>query len=104
MFSVVPALGAFAQDAVVIFFCFFDETFQTDVASDFVALLVEREQGEQARHPAVAIAERMNAKEIENQGADGNKRRDVILINGVAIDEAEFIHCGGRAVADWLLL
>ena len=38
----------------------------------------------------------MNAEEIENERADGNERRDVVLINGVTIDEAEFIHSGGR--------
>jgi hypothetical protein len=59
-------------------------------------LLVEREQSEQARDATVAVAERMNAEEIENERADGNERRDVILINGVMIDEAEFIYGGGR--------
>ena len=33
---------------------------------------------------------------IQNQCADGHERGDVVLINGVAIDEAEFIHGSGR--------
>ena len=96
VFAVVPALGAFLQDVVVIFLRLFDEAFQADVASDFVTVLVEREQGQEAGHPPIAVAEWMDAKEIENERADGNERRDVILINGVAIDQAEFVHGGGR--------
>ena len=38
----------------------------------------------------------MDAKEIENERADGHERRNVVLINGVAIDDAEFIHGGER--------
>jgi hypothetical protein len=59
-------------------------------------LLVKRQQGQQARDTTVAVAERMDAKKIQNERADGHKRRDVILINGVTIDEAEFVHGGGR--------
>ena len=96
VFAVVPALGAFLQDMVVIFLRLFDEAFQADVAPDFVAVLVKREQGKETGHRPIAVAERMDAKEIENERADGNKRRDVILVNGVAIDQAEFVHGGGR--------
>ena len=98
VFAVVPALGAFLQDVVVIFLCLFDEAFQADVAPDFVAVLVKREQGQEAGHAPVAVAERMDAKEIENECADGHERRDVVLIYGVAIDEAEFVHGGGRGL------
>jgi hypothetical protein len=66
------------------------------VASDFVTLLVDGQQREQARDAAIAVAERMDAKKIQHQRADGDERRDVILINGVAIDEAKFIHGSGR--------
>jgi len=38
----------------------------------------------------------MDAKEIKDERSDGNQGRDVILINGVAIDQAEFIHGGRR--------
>ena len=84
------------QDVVVVFLRFFDEPLQADVAPDFVAVLVERQQREQARDATVAVAERMDAKKIQNERADGHERRDVVLIDGVAIDEAEFIHGGGR--------
>lgn len=55
MFAVVPPLGALLQDVVVILFRLFDETFQADVTSDFVTLLVEREQREQAGDATVAL-------------------------------------------------
>ena len=41
MFAVVPALGALLQNAVVILFRLFDQAFQADVASDFVAFSVQ---------------------------------------------------------------
>ena len=63
---------------------------------DFVAVLVERQQREQAGDAPVAVAERMDAEEIQHERADGHERRDVVLVDGVAIDEAEFIHGGGR--------
>lgn len=93
----VPALGTFLQDVVVIFLRLFDKSFQADVKSDFVAVLVKCEQGQEAGHAPIAVAERMDAKEIENERADGHERRDVVLINGMAIDESEFVHGGGRA-------
>ena len=68
------------QDVVVILLRLFDEPLQTDVTSDFVAVLVQREQGEQARHASVAVAEWMDAKEIKDERADGHERRDVVFV------------------------
>ncbi len=82
MLAVVPAFGTCVQDVIVIFLRFFDEAFQADVASDFVAVLVKREQGQEAGHSSISVAKRMDAKKIKNERADGHERRDVVLING----------------------
>ena len=73
VFAVVPALGAFLQDVVVILLRLFNEAFQAEVAPDFVAVLVQCEQGEEARHAPVVVAEWMDAKEIEYQCANSNQ-------------------------------
>ena len=38
----MPALGAFLEDAVVVFFRLFDEPLQADVSAHFIAVLIER--------------------------------------------------------------
>ena len=83
VFAVVPALGALLQDVVVIFLRLFNETFQTDVASDLVCLLVNGKQREQAGDAAIAVTEWMDAKEIENQCADGNANTHAKLSSNV---------------------
>jgi hypothetical protein len=40
------------QDVVIIFLRLFDETFQANVTSDFVAVVVKRKQGQEAGHAA----------------------------------------------------
>ena len=50
--AVVPALRALLQDVVIIFLRLFDETFQANVTSDFVAVVVKRKQGQEAGHAA----------------------------------------------------
>ena len=42
VFALVPALGAFLEDAVVVFFRFFDKPLQADVSAHFIAVLIER--------------------------------------------------------------
>ena len=97
MFAVVPALGALLQNVIVILFRLFNEPFQADVTPDFVTLLVEREQSEQAGDATVTVAERMDAKEIQDQ-CGGCDRHNVLLVQRVAVKQAEFIHSGRRGL------
>jgi len=91
----VPASGTAVEDFVVILFGLLDETFETDVAADFVAVLVKRQQCEQTRDATIAVAERMNAEKVEDQRGDGDERRNVVLIQRVTVEQAEFVHGGG---------
>jgi hypothetical protein len=43
MFAVVPVLGAFTENMVIILLGFFEESFEADITSDFVAMLIKRE-------------------------------------------------------------
>ncbi len=92
----VPALGALLEDVIVVVFPFFDEPLQANVPAHFVSVLVERQQREQAGDAAIAVTERVDAKEIEHECPDGHERRNLVLVDGVAIDEAEFIHGSWR--------
>jgi hypothetical protein len=38
----------------------------------------------------------MDAEEVEHERGQGEERRDVVLIERVAVEQAEFIHGGGR--------
>ena len=96
MLALVPALGALLEDVVVVFFRLLDEPLQADVSADFIAMLVECQQGKQAGDATVAVPKRVDAEEVEHKRADGHERWDMVLVDGVAIDEAEFIHGGGR--------
>ena len=96
MFALVPALGALLEDVVVVIFSFFDQPLQADVPAYFIAMLVKRQQREQAGDAAIAVTERVDAEEIEHECADGHEGRDAVLIDGVPIDETEFIHGGWR--------
>ena len=53
-----------------------DETLQADVPTDLITVMIECEQREQSGHAPGAVAERMDAQEVENQRTDGNYRRD----------------------------
>lgn len=94
--ALVPAVGALVQNLVVVFFGLLDQAFQADVPADFVALLVERQQREETGDTAVAVSKRVDAEKIEHERADGDERQDMVLVDGVAIDKAEFLHGGGR--------
>ena len=59
-------------------------------------MLVERQHGKQTGDAAVAVTKRVHAQEIEHERADGHERWDMVLVDGVAMDEAEFIHGVGR--------
>lgn len=95
VFAFLPALGTALQGIVVIFLRFFGESFQADVAAHFVTVLVQRQQGEESGHAPVAVAEGMDAGEVQHQRGGGDERWDVFLFQGMAVEQAEFIHGGG---------
>ena len=61
---VPPARAAFER-VVVGVARLFDDAFEADVAPDAVVKMVEQEQREETRRPAVAVAERVNTEEVE---------------------------------------
>ena len=63
--AVVPVAGAFFQCLVIPFFVLFDHPFQADVAADFKPQMVTLQEKQQPRDSSVAVAERMDAEEIE---------------------------------------
>ena len=91
-FAIVPAVGTELEAFVVGLPRFLNEAFQADVATHLVAVLVERQQGEQPRYAAVTVPERVNAKKIQDEGGDGDKRRDILLVKGVLVVLAEFFY------------
>ena len=71
---------------------FLNEAFQADVATNLVAVLVECQQGEQPGHAAVAVSERVDAKEIQDEGGDGDEWWDILLVECVLVMLAEFFY------------
>jgi len=65
--ALVPGFGAAAEDVVVLDAGLFDQPLQADVPAHLVAVLVEDQKGQQARDPAVAVAEGVDAEEVEDQ-------------------------------------
>ena len=92
VFAVVPTVGTEPEAFVVGLSGFLNEAFQADVATDLVAVLVECQQGEQPGHATVAVPERVNAKEIQDEGGDGDERRDILLVEGMLVMLAEFFY------------
>ena len=74
---------------VVILLGFFNEAFQADLETNLVAVLVKCQQGELPRYSAVAVPERVDAKKIQDEGGDGDERRDILLVKGVLVMLAE---------------
>ncbi len=60
MFALVPALRALLEDMVVVLFRLFDEAFQADVPTDFVTVLIPRQEREQARDASVAVSKKVD--------------------------------------------
>ncbi len=94
--ALMPAPGAFLKDTIVVFLPLFNKPLQADVPPHFIALLVEREQRKEAGDAAVAVSKWVDTKEVEHERADGHERRDAVLVDGVTIDETEFVHGSRR--------
>jgi hypothetical protein len=92
VFALMPALGTAVKAFVIIFLRFLGESFKADVTANFTAVLVKRQQREQARHAAIAIAKRMDAKKIKDESGNGDDWRDIVLIERVPVEQAEFVH------------
>lgn len=80
----VPALGAAVEDVVVVGFRLFDQALQTDVATHFDTVLVEGELGEEPRDAAVAVAEGVDAEEVEDEGSSRDEGRRQVLVDARA--------------------
>src|SRR6185369_13908629 len=93
----MPTLGATVQDIVVVGFRLFDQALQTDVAPYFDAVLVEGELGQDPGDAAVAVAEGVDAEEVENEGGGRDEGRRHALVDHVPIGKAKLVD-GGRRV------
>jgi len=69
VFAFMPALRTAVEVFVVIFLGLLDEAFEADVTPDFVTVLVKREQREQTRDAAIAIAERRMQRKSSTSAA-----------------------------------
>ena len=92
----VPAFGAEPQRLVVSFLVLLDESFQADVTTDFQALMVAQEQEEEPGNSAIAVAEWVDAKEIQIEGSQGNQRVDRPLLQDLVPAPDKFAHGSWR--------
>ena len=88
MLAFVPARRARLRHRVVIFLGIFDQSLQADVSAYLITGLVEGKNGKQTRDPSVAVAERMNAQEVEHQAGRRHQGWDVLLIQRVSVHES----------------
>src|SRR5205085_3107344 len=70
----VPTLPTLPQHFVIAFLVLFDQAFEADVAAYLQPVVIAGEQQQEPRNPAVAIAEWMNAKEVEIQRCEKHER------------------------------
>ena len=73
------------ETLVVVFSGFFNEALQADVAADIVAVMVKREQSEQAGDTAVAVPKGMDAKEIKHKGRNCDEWRYRVVLKGLSV-------------------
>lgn len=89
MLAFVPALGVLFQGLIVAVLGLLDDAFDADVAPGFEAEVMALEEQEQARDSAVAVAERMDAQEVQAEGGDGQERMQAPLLQSVGCSEKE---------------
>src|SRR6185295_7735019 len=94
--SLVPALGAELKDLVVVRAGLFDQPLQADVAAHLEVVLVEGEESKEPRDAPVAVAEGVDTEEIQHQRSDSDERRSQVLVEGMAIEQAELLDSRGR--------
>ena len=57
----VPVFGAAAEGFIVVVLRLLDEALQANVAPDLIAVMVKGQETQQARDPAIAVPEGVNA-------------------------------------------
>jgi hypothetical protein len=92
MFSLVPTLRAFAESLIIVITGLLDEALQTDETTHLESVLIQPEKSQQPRYASVAIAEWVNAQEVENQCGDSYKRLDLSLIQDRSIRETKLLY------------
>ena len=78
--TLVPTTRAVLKRFVIAFLIFFDQAFKADVAARFHSSVVALEQQQQAGSAAVAVAERVNAEEIEVERCKGQNRLNLAAL------------------------
>jgi hypothetical protein len=72
MRALVPMSGTELERLVITLLVLLDQALKAYIAADFISKLIALEEKQQARHPAVAVTERMDAQEIKVEGSHGN--------------------------------
>jgi len=72
--GLVPPLGRLEKGFVVRIPSFLDHLLETHIATHSVPGPVEEQQGEQSRHPAIAIEKRVDAQEVHDVRPDQEQR------------------------------
>ena len=73
-----------------------DNSLETDVSAHLIARLVQQEQSQEASDAAVAVAERVDAEEIEDVRTDDHERIYLWQQQGTGKPTVELIDRGGR--------
>lgn len=95
--TLVPALGAVFEGLVVAILVLFDEALEADVPADLGAGVVGEQERQQARDAAVAVAEGVDAEEVEREGGRRDERVDGVVADGGAPQGGEL----GERPARW---
>jgi len=95
IFTVRPSARAFCQNAIVVVAAAFDQAFEADVAGDFESERLEQERRQKSGNSSVAIAEGMNAEEIEDESGEIQEWRNCRNSGGLIIVSAKQIDGSG---------
>src|SRR5260370_20904182 len=88
--------GALFEDFVVPLLVLFDQALQGDVAPGLDPTVVAREQKQETRNTAIAIAEGMNTEKIQVQSGGENQRMNPFLPHAALPKFNYFSHAFGR--------
>jgi hypothetical protein len=74
MLTFMPTLGTLLQGFVVTLLVLFDESLQTNVATNFITQVIALEQEDKPGNSAIAVPKRMDTEEVEVKTSQSNER------------------------------
>ena len=96
MFAIMPTLRALFQSFIIAFLVLLYQPLQADVAADFIAKRITLKQKKKPRNTAVAVAKRMDAKEIQIECRKRDQRMHVLFFQRVLPGLDELLHSSRR--------